>query len=224
MAREMDAEFKFHIEAFAEDLVSSGVSHQEALRRACIEFGGIERAKEECRESRGVSFVDSLTQDLRFGLRMLRKNPGFAAVAVVTLALGIAENTAVFTAFDSLVLRPRPVKDPDSLVAVFRTGPGDARGRFSNPDYVYFRDHCKSLSDLSLLAFGMAVTSSDLPPAGPEATSQVAAAAGFQLPQLLQGSAQPMVAIFVSANYFQMLGAVLSFAKTLANFKIKKIR
>lgn len=208
MESEMDAELKFHIEAFAEDLVRSGVSHQEALRRACVEFGGIERAKEECRESRGVSFVDSLTQDLRFGLRMLRKNPGFTAVAVVTLALGIAVNAAVFTAFDSLVLRPRSVKDPDSLVAVFRTAPGDARGRFSYPDYVYFRDHSKTFSDLSLFAFGMAVTSSDLPPAGPEATSQVAAAAGFQLPQLLQGSAQPMVAIFVSGNYFQMLGAL----------------
>ena len=208
MELEMDAELRFHIEMFAEDLARGGVPCEEALRRARIEFGGVERAKEECREARGVNFFDSLVQDLRFGLRMLRKNPGFTAVAVVTLALGIAVNTAVFTTFDSLVLRPRPVKDPDSLVAVFRTGPGDARGRFSYPDYVYLRDHCKSLSDLSLLAFGMAVTSSDLPPAGPEATSQVATAAGFQLPQLLQGSAQPMVAIFVSGNYLQMLGAV----------------
>jgi macrolide transport system ATP-binding/permease protein len=208
MEREMDAELRFHIETFAEDLVRNGVAREEALRRARIEFGGIERAKEECREARGVSFFDSLALDLRFGLRMLRKNPGFAAVAVITLALGIAVNTAVFTAFDSLVLRPRPVKDPDSLVAVFRTAPGDARGRFSYPDYAYFRDHCKSLSDFALFAFGIAVTSSDLPPAGPEATSRVAAAAGFQLPQLLQGSAQPMVAMFVSGNYFQMLGAV----------------
>jgi predicted permease len=208
MESEMDAELRYHIETYAEDLVRSGIPHTEAQRRARIEFGGIERAKEECRDARGVNFINSLIQDLRFGLRMLRKNPGFTAVAVITLALGIAVNTAVFTAFDSLVLRPRPVKDPDSLVAVFRTAPGDARGRFSYPDYVYFRDHCKSFSDLSLMAFGMAVTSSDLPPAGPEATSRVAAAAGFQLPQLLQGSAQPMVAVFVSGNYFQMLGAV----------------
>ncbi|HEX8765459.1 MAG TPA: ABC transporter permease, partial [Candidatus Acidoferrum sp.] len=208
MECEMDAELRFHIETFAEDLARHGVSREEALRRARIDFGGVERVKEECRDARGTSFFDSLVQDLRFGLRMLRKNPGFTAVAVATLALGIAVNTAVFTAFDSLVLRPRPVKDPDSLVAVFRTAPGDARGRFSYPDYVYFRDHSKSFSDFSLLAFGMAVTSSDLPPAGPEATSRIAAAAGFQLPQLLQGSAQPMVAIFVSGNYFQMLGAV----------------
>jgi putative ABC transport system permease protein len=208
LENEMDAELRFHIEAFAEDLIRSGVPHQEALRRARIEFGGIERAKEECRDARGVNFISSLIQDLRFGLRMLRKNPGFTAVAFSTLALGIGVNTAVFTAFDALALRPRPVKDPENLVAVFRTAPGDARGRFSYPDYIYFRDHSKSFSDLSLFAFGLALTSSDLPPAGPEARSRLAGAVGFQLPQLLQGSAQPVIAVFVSGNYFQVLGAV----------------
>src|SRR5436190_13973498 len=106
---EMDAELRFHIAAFAEDLLRSGVPRAEALRRARIELGGIERAKEECRDARGINFIESLIQDLRYGLRMLRKNPGFGAVAVLTLALGIAANTAVFTAFDALVLRPRPV-------------------------------------------------------------------------------------------------------------------
>lgn len=208
MEREMDTELRFHIEAYAQDLVRNGVSREEALRRARIEFGGIERAKEECRDVRGVNLVDSLVQDLRFALRMLRKNPGFTAIAVVTLALGISVNTAVFTAFDALALRPLPVKDPGRLVSMFRTAPGNARGRFPYPDYVYFRDHCKSFSDVSLFAFGMALTSSDLPPTGPEARSRLAGAVGFQLPQLLQGSAQPVIAIFVSGNYFQMLGAV----------------
>src|SRR5256714_4467991 len=134
MESEMDAELRFHIEAYAEDLIRGGVPRAEALRRARIEFGGLERAKEECRDARGINFIEILIQDLRYGLRMLRKNPGFAAVAVLTLALGIAANTAVFTAFDALFLRPRPVMDPNSLVAVFRTTPGDARGRFSYPD------------------------------------------------------------------------------------------
>ena len=70
----MDAELRFHVEEYAEDLVRSGVPREEALRRARIEFGGIESAKEECREARGISFVDSLVQDLRFGTRMLRNH------------------------------------------------------------------------------------------------------------------------------------------------------
>jgi len=73
MEREMDAELGFHLEAFAEDLVRSGVPSEEALRRARIEFGGIEGVKEECREARGVSFVASLLQDLRYGVRVLVK-------------------------------------------------------------------------------------------------------------------------------------------------------
>src|SRR5205807_7267878 len=162
MEREMDAELRFHIEAFAEDLVRSGVPRGEAQRRARIEFGGVERAKEECREARGIHFIDSLLQDLRFGVRMLRKNLGFTATAVLALALGIGVNTTVFTAFDALALRPRPVKDPNRPVGVYRTKEGGNRGALSYPDYVYYRDHSKTLSELAMWSGGMHVTTSYL--------------------------------------------------------------
>jgi predicted permease len=207
MESEMDAELRFHMDEYAEDLVRGGVVREEAMRRARLEFGGIERVKEEGREARGVRLLEDLVVDLRYGARTLRKNPGFTCVAVLTLALGVAVNTAVFTAFDVLVLRPRPVKDPDSLAAVFRTTPGEAHGRFSYPDYIYYRDYSKSFSEFTLFAFGMAITSSDLPASGPEAAPRFAGAVGFQLPQLLQGSAQPIGCLFVSGNYLPMLGA-----------------
>src|SRR6266550_1715097 len=204
---ELAAEMESHLQMHVEDNLHTGMNPAEARRQALIKLGGIEQTKEMVGERRGLPILDVWLQDLRFGARLLRKNPGFTAVAVLTLALGIGVNTAIFTAFDALVLRPRPVKDPDSLAAVFRTTPGETHGWSSYPDYIYYRDHSRSFSDLSLFAFGMAVTSSDLPATGPEAAPRIAGAVGFQLPQLLQGSAQPIMCFFVSGNYFPMLGA-----------------
>ncbi|MGC1491090.1 MAG: permease prefix domain 1-containing protein, partial [Candidatus Acidiferrum sp.] len=122
----MDAELRFHIDAFAEDLVRGGVPRPEALRRARIEFGAVERAKEECREERGAKALEMLIQDLRYGARMLRNSPGFTAVAILTLGLGIGANTAIFSLVDGILLRPLPFAEPQSLVSITGTYPKGA--------------------------------------------------------------------------------------------------
>src|SRR5229473_432316 len=204
---DLSEEIQAHLEEKIEELVATGMPRKEATAAARREFGNVTLVEQDSRTVWRWPSIENFLMDIRYGLRMLRKNPGFTAVAVLTLALGIGANTAIFTAFDALVLRPLPVKDPDSLAAVFRTTPGEPHGRLSYPDYLYYRDHNRSFSEFSLSAFGMAVTTSDLPAAGPVSAPHVAGAVGFRLPQFLQGSAQPIGCFFVSGNYFSMLGA-----------------
>ena len=193
---EMDAEMRFHVETFAEDLVRNGVPRQEALRRARLEFGGIEQAKAECREARGVRFFDELFQDLRYAQRSLRKSPGFALVAILTVALGIGANTAIFSLVDQVLLRSLAVREPQRLALL------DMQGRYygssssggstiSYPMYRDFQEHNEVFSGMFCFRH-------------------------FQASLSLNGQAERIHGELVSGSYFDVLGVKAALGRTIA--------
>lgn len=125
LERDLDKELRFHFETQVADKVHTGIPEAEARRLTRLEFGGIDQIKEDCRESRGTVWVESILNDLRYSIRQLRKSPGFAIIAIVSLALGIGANTAIFTLLNAILLRPLPVLNPGELLLF---GNGTAQG------------------------------------------------------------------------------------------------
>jgi predicted permease len=195
MDRELDEELRYHVERETEQNIAQGMTPQEARRQALIEAGGIDQTKENCRDARGVKWIEDAAQDVRFGLRMLAKNPGFAAVAAVTLALGIGANTAVFSLMHAVMLNSLPVANPGQL---YRLGDnnnccimgglenGGSFVLYSYELYGYLRDNTPDIAQLA--AFTPFLNDLETKRSG------------------TSSAAEPYRGELVSGNYFDMLG------------------
>ena len=199
----LDKELHFHIEQAVADLMRSGLGEEEARRKVRLTFGGLDQVKEDCRDARGTRWVEDVGQDVRYALRLLMRNPAFAAIAIATLALGIGINTAAFTFFNAFVLRPLPVRDPEALVkltAVDRNGRGQL---FSVTEYRDFGDRNDVFS--GVIALNQLPVSLGDAVAGRAATDYSIIPPGYQF----------AFGLTVSGNYFTVLGGQPAFGRLL---------
>lgn len=180
---ELGDELRYHLEKKTQEHVARGLSLEEARRKALREFGGLEQSKEDCRETRRVNLIETTFQDIRFGARMLRKNPGFTAVAVLTLGLGIGANTAIFSMVNSFLLRPLPIKNPNELTVLgYQLKKGHLETDFSYPEF-------EDLQNQTGAAF-----------------SDVIGASLSEGGLTYKGRTEPIVVNHVSGNFFLALG------------------
>jgi hypothetical protein len=151
--RELAEEIESHLQMHIDDNLRFGMTAEEARRQAVIRLGGVESTKESYRDRRGLPLLETFLQDLGFGARMLRRNPGFTAVAVLTLALGIGANSAIFSVVNAVLLKPLPYADADRLVMIRganRSRPGRP-GVISYPDYRDWRRESRSFENMAAL-------------------------------------------------------------------------
>jgi predicted permease len=180
---ELSDELQYHVDQKTRELIATGLSPEEARRKAAFEFGGLEKSKEECRDTRRVRLIETTVQDIRFGLRMLRRSPGFTAIAVLTLGLGIGANTAIFSMVNSFLLRPLPVNSPEQItVFAMRLKKGLMQTNFSYPE----------LQDLQAQSSSV--------------FSDVFAGELSEGGVTYNGKTEPIIINYVSGNYFAALG------------------
>ncbi|PYU91742.1 MAG: hypothetical protein DMG08_14535 [Acidobacteria bacterium] len=146
--RELDEEFRYHLDQRIEQEIARGLSPEESRRVAVRAMEGIEQKKEECRDMRHVNFIETLLQDFRYAFRGLGKSPGFSAVAVLTLTLGIGASMAILTVVNSVLLRSLPFRDADRLVVLFATSParGVYRDSTSFPDFLDWKGQSQAFT------------------------------------------------------------------------------
>jgi hypothetical protein len=194
--RELSAEMESHLQLHIEDNLRAGMSPAEARREALMKLGGIEQTKENYRERRGLPILETMGQDFRYGLRMLWKNPGFTAIAILTLALGIGGNTAVFSVMNSVLLSNLPLPHPEQLMYLRlpnnqpsgASNTGDGETSFSEPVFEQLRKERAAFSDLMAYV--------------PLSIGKVAVRIG-EVPEEAEAD-------MVSGNFFSGLGAAFS--------------
>ncbi len=191
---EMDEEMRFHLEKQVEDNIQAGMDPEDARYAALRSFGGVDQIKEECRQMNSVNWLENVNRDLRYAVRMLLKSPGFTVVALLTLALGIGANTAIFTVVNAVLLRRLPVERPQELLELRRglrgqqTPPG---GGFSYPVYKLFRDQN-------------------------EVFTGIVTASLVQVRAKVSAEAEPVEGQYVSGNFYSVLGVRAAIGRTLA--------
>ncbi len=155
---ELDEELQTYLELLIDEKVKNGAKPAEARRQAMMELGGVEQVKARVRAHRHGALIDSMLQDVRFTIRTLRRAPGFTIVVVLTLAIGIGANTALFSTINALLLSSLPFEDPDRLVASTKTIEGRAGGPVSRLDYLDYRERTSSFEDLAALSSAMRIS------------------------------------------------------------------
>jgi predicted permease len=168
MEEKLDKELRFHLEQHTKELIARGFSPGDARRRARLSLGGPELVKEECRDARGTRWLEDFAQDFRYAMRMLRHRPGFAAVAIMTLALGIGASTVTFTVVNGVLLRPLPYPEPERLVAVHGHSDGWKTDLFGEqnvayPDFLDCQRDSRSLTLAGSLFDGGTISGAGLP-------------------------------------------------------------